>query len=82
MGSGVQMGKVKNGRIKRSMTVTFLTTVCAVGILSGATIFFANRAQQEILRNRYATIRNPYYTVDEHTGGIILAADQNEFRRE
>ena len=73
------MGKVKNGRIKRSMTVTFLTTVCAVGILSGATIFFANRAQQEILRNRYATIRNPYYTVDEHTGGIILAADQNEF---
>lgn len=73
------MGQVKNGRIKRSMTVTFLITVCAVGILSGATIFFANRAQQEILRNRYATIRNPHYTVDEHTGGIILAADQNEF---
>lgn len=73
------MGEVKNGRIKRSMTVTFLITVCAVGILSGATIFFANRAQQEILRNRYATIRNPHYMVDEHTGGIILAADQNEF---
>ena len=61
MGSGVQMDKIKNASIKRSMTLTFIVTICMIGVFSGITIFMANQSQQEILKNKYLMVKSPDY---------------------
>ena len=72
------MDKIKNKSLKRSMTVTFLITICVIAVLSGVTIFTANQAQQEILQNRYAIVRNPDFRVDGITGGyFVIDIDKN-----
>lgn len=72
------MGKIKNMSIKRSMTITFIITVCLVGVLCGITIFWANHSQQEILKNQYLIIKSPNYTVDKTTNKYILNTDEND----
>ena len=51
------MGKIKNMSIKRSMTITFIITVCLVGVLCGITIFWANHSQQEIAAAIYYRVK-------------------------
>ncbi len=77
MGSGVQMDKIKNSSIKRSMTVTFILTISIISVLSGITIFWANQIQQKIQQNRSIIIKNPYYKIDENTGGYVLDMNEN-----
>ncbi len=72
------MGKIRAKSLKMSMAVTFLTTVCVTGALSGITVFLANQTQHEILENRSAIIRNPRFTVDETTGGYVINISDNE----
>ena len=61
MGSGVQMDKIKNAPIKRSMTLTFIITICMIGAFSGIAILMANQSQQEILKNKYLMVKSPDY---------------------
>lgn len=72
------MGKIRAKSLKMSMAGTFLITICLVGVLSGITVFLANQAQREILEKRSAIIRNPKFTVDETTGGYIIAISDNQ----
>lgn len=72
------MGKIRAKSLKMSMAVTFLTTVCVTGALSGITVFLANQTQHEILEKRSAIIRNPRFTVDETTGGYVINISDNE----
>ncbi len=58
------MGKIKS--LKMSMTITFLMTICVITLLSGITIYTANRAQQEILKKRHLTISSPDVQVDDN----------------
>lgn len=60
------------------MAVTFLITICVIGVLSGLTVFTANQAQHEILKNRPAIIRNPKITPDKATGGYIIDISENQ----
>lgn len=60
------------------MAVTFLITICVIGALSGLTVFIANQAQHEILKNRPAIIRNPKITPDKATGGYIIDISENQ----
>lgn len=60
------------------MAVTFLITICVIGVLSGLTVFIANQAQHEILKNRPAIIRNPKITPDKATGGYIIDISENQ----
>lgn len=60
------------------MAVTFLITICVIGVLSGLTVFTANQAQHEILKNRPAIIRNPQITPDKATGGYIIDISENQ----
>lgn len=60
------------------MAVTFLITICVIGVLSGLTVFTANQAQHEILKNRPAIIRNPKFTTDEAAGGYIIDISENQ----
>ena len=55
------MDKIKNASIKRSMTLTFIITICMIGVFSGITIFMANQSQQEILKNKYLMVKSPDY---------------------
>ena len=55
------MDKIKNVSIKRSMTLTFIITICMIGVFSGITIFMANQSQQEILKNKYLMVKSPDY---------------------
>ena len=55
------MDKIKNASIKRSMTLTFIVTICMIGVFSGITIFMANQSQQEILKNKYLMVKSPDY---------------------
>ncbi len=72
------MGKIKTKSLKTSMAVTFLITICVIGALSGLTVFIANQAQHEILKNRPAIIRNPKITPDKATGGYIIDISENQ----
>lgn len=78
MGSGIPMDEIKYTSIKRSMTITFIITICFICLLSGVTIFLANHEQQEILRNRYAIIRNSNLKMDESTEGYIIDVNEND----
>ena len=75
MGSGVQMDKIKNASIKRSMTLTFIITICMIGVFSGITIFIANQSQQEILKNKYIMIKSPDYELDKSTNEYTIDMD-------
>lgn len=75
MGSGVQMDKIKNASIKRSMTLTFIITICMIGVFSGITIFMANQSQQEILRNKYLMVKSPDYELDKSTNQYTIDID-------
>lgn len=72
------MGKIRTKSLKMSMAVTFLITICVIGVLSGLTVFIANQAQHEILKNRPAIIRNPKITPDKATGGYIIDISENQ----
>lgn len=72
------MGKIRTKSLKMSMAVTFLITICVIGVLSGLTVFTANQAQHEILKNRPAIIRNPQITPDKATGGYIIDISENQ----
>ena len=72
------MGKIRTKSLKVSMAVTFLITICVIGVLSGLTVFTANQAQHEILKNRPAIIRNPKITPDKATGGYIIDISENQ----
>lgn len=75
MGSGVQMDKIKNASIKRSMTLTFIITICMIGVFSGITIFMANQSQQEILKNKYLMVKSPDYELDKSTNEYTIDMD-------
>lgn len=60
------------------MAVTFLITICVIGVLSGLTVFTANQAQHEILKNRPVIIRNPKITPDKAMGGYIIDISENQ----
>ena len=66
------MAEIKKTSLKRSMAITYLITICVIGILSGLTIYFANRTQQEIQRNRYGIVKDPDFIFDESYGGYHL----------
>lgn len=72
------MGKIRIKSLKISMAETFLITICVIGVLSGITVFLANQAQHEILRNRSAIIRNPKFAVNETTGGYVIEIAENQ----
>ena len=59
------MDKIKNASIKRSMTLTFIITICMIGVFSGIAIFMANQSQQEILKNKYLMVKSPDYERSE-----------------
>ena len=75
MGSGVQKDKIKNASIKRSMTLTFMITICMTGLFSGTAIFMANQSQQEILKNKYLMVRSPDYELDKSTNKYTIDMD-------
>lgn len=70
------MEQIKNVSIKRSMTLTFILTICIIGVLSGITVFLANQSQQEILRNQYLLVRVSDSKVSNDTNRYIV--DINE----
>ena len=70
------MDKIKNASIKRSMAITFIITICMIGVCSGITIFLANQLQQEILRNKYLIVRSPDYKVDKNANGYMIDVDE------
>lgn len=59
------MDKMKQKSIKRSMTITFIFTICIIFVFSATIIILSNQAQQEILNNRSVLIRNPSYSLTE-----------------
>lgn len=69
------MDKIKNVSIKRSMTLTFIITICMIGVFSGITIFMANQSQQEILRNKYLMVKSPDYELDKSTNQYTIDID-------
>lgn len=71
------MDKIKTKSLRRSMTATFLITICVTAILSSITIFVANQVQHEILKKRYMTINSPDFQMDENTGNYVLDIDNN-----
>lgn len=71
------MDKIKRKSIKKSMTVTFLITICVIGILSGITIFAANQTQQAILSNRRLSISPYTFQMDENTGEYVFRLDES-----
>lgn len=75
MGSGVQMDKIKNASIKKSMTLTFIITICMIGVFSGIAIFMANQSQQEILKNKYLMVKSPDYELDKSTNKYTIDID-------
>lgn len=71
------MDKMKNASIKRSMTLTFIITMCMTGVFSGVTVFLANQAQQNILRNKYMLIRSADYQWDQEADGYRIDMDES-----
>lgn len=71
------MDQIKNASIKRSMALTFIITICMIGVLSGVTVFLANQSQQEILRNQYLLVKSSDYKLDHNTNGYIVDVDEN-----
>ena len=69
------MDKIKNASIKRSMTLTFIITICMIGVFSGITIFMANQSQQEILKNKYLMVKSPDYELDKSTNQYTIDID-------
>lgn len=69
------MDKIKNASIKRSMTLTFIITICMIGVFSGITIFMANQSQQEILKNKYFMVKSPDYELDKSTNKYTIDMD-------
>ena len=69
------MDKIKNASIKRSMTLTFIITICMIGVFSGITIFMANQSQQEILKNKYLMVKSPDYERDKSTNKYTIDMD-------
>lgn len=69
------MDKIKNASIKRSMTLTYIITICMIGVFSGITIFMANQSQQEILRNKYLMVKSPDYELDKSTNQYTIDID-------
>lgn len=74
------MDKMKNKSIKKSMTITFLITICIICISSGITIFVANQTQQEILRNRYLSISPYTFQMNENTGEYVFSLDESNVK--
>lgn len=74
------MDKIKSKSIKKSMTITFILTICVICILSGITIFAANQTQQEILRNRYLSISPHTFQIDENTGEYVFHLDEGNVK--
>lgn len=72
------MDKIKTPSLKRSMTITFLITICVIAILSGITIFTANQVQQKILEKRYLTIKPLNFQLDENTGAYVFDINNSE----
>lgn len=69
------MDKIKNASIKKSMTLTFIITICMIGVFSGIAIFMANQAQQEILKNKYLMVKSPDYELDKSTNKYTIDID-------
>lgn len=69
------MDKIKNASIKRSMTLTFIITICMIGVFSGIAIFMANQSQQEILKNKYLMVKSPDYELDKSTNKYTIDID-------
>ena len=69
------MDKIKNASIKRSMTLTFIITICMIGVFSGIAIFMANQSQQEILKNKYLMVKSPDYELDKSTNKYTIDMD-------
>lgn len=72
------MDKIKTPSLKRSMTITFLITICVIAILSGITIFTANQAQKKILEKRHLTINPSNFQLDENTGAYVFDINNTE----
>ena len=66
------MDKIKNAPIKRSMTLTFIITICMIGAFSGIAILMANQSQQEILKNKYLMVKSPDYELDKSTNKYTI----------
>lgn len=75
------MDKIKNVSIKRSMTITFMITICMIGVFSGITIFMANQSQQEILKNKYLMVKSPDYELDKSTNKYTVDMDGSVVER-
>ena len=69
------MDKIKNASIKKSMTLTFIITICMIGVFSGIAIFMANQSQQEILKNKYLMVKSPDYELDKSTNKYTIDID-------
>ena len=69
------MDKIKNAPIKRSMTLTFIITICMIGAFSGIAILMANQSQQEILKNKYLMVKSPDYELDKSTNKYTIDID-------
>lgn len=57
------------------MTLTFIITICMIGVFSGITIFMANQSQQEILKNKYFMVKSPDYELDKSTNKYTIDID-------
>lgn len=69
------MDKIKNASIKKSMTLTFIITICMIGVFSGIAIFMANQSQQEILKNKYLMVKSPDYELDKSMNKYTIDID-------
>lgn len=73
------MDKIKTASLKRSMTITFLITICTIALLSGITVIVANQAQQKILEKRYLTINPLSFQADQNSGMYVSDLNDSEF---
>ena len=69
------MDKIKNASIKKSMTLTFIITICMIGVFSGIAIFMANQSQQVSLKNKYLMVKSPDYELDKSTNKYTIDID-------
>ena len=71
------MGKVRTKSLRKSMTVTFLATICGIAFLSAAAILGASRLQQKILDRRSLTVSSDGFPIET---GFVLNADSGSVR--
>lgn len=72
------MDKIKS--LKMSMIITFLITVCVITLLSGITIFVANRTQQEVLKKRKMVISSPDFQPDKQMYGYVIDINKSNVK--